>query len=40
MRFAGFRQYQAPRPDEVNCKIHETLAFQEWSGHGRNLQNA
>jgi len=24
-------QYQtAPRPDEVNCKVHETLVFQEW----------
>ena len=23
--------YQAaPRPDEVDCKVYETLAFQEW----------
>ena len=20
----------APRPDEVDCKVHETLAFQKW----------
>jgi len=20
----------APRPDEVDCKVHETLAFPEW----------
>ncbi|KYQ55106.1 hypothetical protein ALC60_06109 [Trachymyrmex zeteki] len=20
----------APRPDEVNCKVHETLVLQEW----------
>ncbi|KYN11045.1 hypothetical protein ALC57_16824 [Trachymyrmex cornetzi] len=27
----GTAQYQAaPRPDEVDCKIHETLASQEW----------
>ena len=27
----GTAQYQvAPHPDEVDCKVHETLAFQEW----------
>ncbi|KYN10381.1 hypothetical protein ALC57_17569, partial [Trachymyrmex cornetzi] len=27
----GIAQYQAaPRPDEVDCKVHETLASQEW----------
>ncbi|KYN26863.1 hypothetical protein ALC57_03765 [Trachymyrmex cornetzi] len=27
----GTAQYQtAPRPDEVDCKVHETLASQEW----------
>jgi len=20
----------APRPDDVDCKVHETLTFQEW----------
>ncbi|EGI69128.1 hypothetical protein G5I_02105 [Acromyrmex echinatior] len=31
MRNGPEEQYQAsPRPDEVNCKVHETLAFQEW----------
>jgi len=26
-----YNQYQAAlRPDEVDCKVHETLAFQEW----------
>ena len=20
----------APHPDKVDCKVHETLAFQEW----------
>ncbi|EGI65480.1 hypothetical protein G5I_06032 [Acromyrmex echinatior] len=28
----GTAQYQAaPRPDEVDCKAHETLAHQEWT---------
>ncbi|EGI60741.1 hypothetical protein G5I_11034 [Acromyrmex echinatior] len=28
----GTAQYQAaPRPDEVDCKVHETLAHQEWT---------
>ncbi|KYN27440.1 hypothetical protein ALC57_03149 [Trachymyrmex cornetzi] len=27
----GTAQYQAaPRPDEVDCKVHKTLASQEW----------
>ena len=35
MRFASFLRVLkcylgAPRPDKVDCKIHETLAFQEW----------
>ncbi|KYN12230.1 hypothetical protein ALC57_15627 [Trachymyrmex cornetzi] len=30
-RGGGIVQYQAaPRPDEVDCKVHETLASQEW----------
>ncbi|KYN23185.1 hypothetical protein ALC57_04399 [Trachymyrmex cornetzi] len=30
-RGGGIAQYQAaPRPDEVDCKVHETLASQEW----------
>ncbi|KYN29323.1 hypothetical protein ALC57_01240 [Trachymyrmex cornetzi] len=31
-------QYQAaPRADEVDCKVHETLAFQEWIWTQRKL---
>ncbi|KYN15223.1 hypothetical protein ALC57_12556, partial [Trachymyrmex cornetzi] len=30
-RGGGIAQYQAaPRSDEVYCKVHETLASQEW----------
>ncbi|KYN08826.1 hypothetical protein ALC57_19073, partial [Trachymyrmex cornetzi] len=30
--------YQAaPRPDEVDCKVHETLASQEWIWTRRKL---
>ncbi|KYN30342.1 hypothetical protein ALC57_00188, partial [Trachymyrmex cornetzi] len=30
-RPGGTAQYQAAsRPDEMDCKIHETLAYQEW----------
>ncbi|KYN29949.1 hypothetical protein ALC57_00595 [Trachymyrmex cornetzi] len=30
-RPGGTAQYQtAPRPNEVDCKVHETSTFQEW----------
>jgi len=32
----------APRPNEVDCKVHKMLAFQEWiwrNGHGGNPGN-
>jgi len=34
-------QYQAAsRPDEMDCKVHETFASKNGSGHGGNSRNA
>jgi len=30
----------ASRPDEVNCNVHETLAFNDISRHGDNSQTS
>ncbi|KYN30084.1 hypothetical protein ALC57_00461 [Trachymyrmex cornetzi] len=37
-RGGGIAQYRAaPRPDEVDCKVYETLASQEWIWTRRKL---
>jgi len=42
MRFAGFFRVQmivsgCSSSNEVNCKVHESLAFQEWTRETHNL---
>jgi len=32
--------YGKPFPGEMDCKVHEMLAFQDRSGHRRNPRNA